>query len=74
MKAKTPKVSVEILELQWAVLAQKGRDKLTLIYSKQFESFGTWAEQLIAESTGKDGVGILPIEAESLESPEFYSE
>lgn len=57
-----------------AVLAQKGRDKLTFVYSKQIESFGTWVEQLIAESTGKDGVGILPIEAESLESPEFYSD
>lgn len=56
-----------------AVLAKQGRDKLTLVYSKKIESLGTWAEQLIAESTGKDGVGILPVEAESLESPEFYS-
>jgi glucose-6-phosphate isomerase len=53
-------------------LAKQGRDKLTFIYSKQIESFGTWVEQLIAESTGKDGVGILPIEGESLESPDYY--
>ena len=57
-----------------AILAQQGRDKLTLVYSKQIESFGTWAEQLIAESTGKNGVGILPVEAESLETPENYKD
>lgn len=56
-----------------AALAKMGRDKLTFIYSKQIESFGTWVEQLIAESTGKDGVGILPIEGEELESPDYYS-
>ncbi len=55
-----------------AVLAQLGRDKLTLVYSKQIESFGTWTEQLIAESTGKDGVGILPIEGEALLTPDNY--
>jgi glucose-6-phosphate isomerase len=56
-----------------ATLAQHGRDKLTFVYSRQLESFGTWVEQLIAESTGKDGVGILPIEGESLEGIEYYS-
>jgi glucose-6-phosphate isomerase len=56
-----------------AVLSQLGRDKLTFVYSKEVKSFGTWVEQLIAESTGKDGVGILPVEGESLETPEFYS-
>jgi glucose-6-phosphate isomerase len=54
------------------VLAKLGRDKLTFVFSKQIESFGTWVEQLIAESTGKNGVGILPVEGESLESPEYY--
>ena len=57
-----------------ATLAKKGRDKLTFVYSKKIESFGTWVEQLIAESTGKDGMGILPIEGESLENPNFYSD
>ena len=56
------------------VLAQLGRDKLTFVYSNKIESFGTWVEQLIAESTGKNGKGILPVENESLEAPEFYSE
>lgn len=55
-------------------LAKRGRDKLTFFYSERIIPFGTWVEQLIAESTGKNGVGILPVEGESLESPEFYSD
>lgn len=47
--------------------ARLGRDKLTLITSPALESFGLWAEQLIAESTGKDGKGIVPVVGE----PEF---
>ena len=42
-----------------------GRDKLTLITDSAFDSFGAWAEQLIAESTGKEGKGIVPIDGES---------
>jgi len=42
------------------------RDKLTLIASPRLRAFGAWAEQLIAESTGKDGVGIVPVEGEPL--------
>ncbi len=53
-------------------LAKLGRDKLTFVYSEKIISFGTWVEQLIAESSGKNGVGILPVESESLEVPEFY--
>ncbi|MBT4439385.1 MAG: hypothetical protein HOD04_00410 [Elusimicrobiaceae bacterium] len=44
----------------------EGRDKLTLIMPKQIESFGLWVEQLVAESTGKEGKGILPICGEGL--------
>ena len=55
-------------------LAKLGRDKLTFVYSNKINSFGTWVEQLVAESTGKNGVGILPVESESLESPEYYSD
>ncbi|MCB9248494.1 MAG: glucose-6-phosphate isomerase [Ignavibacteriales bacterium] len=54
-------------------LAKLGRDKLTFLYSEKIISFGTWVEQLIAESTGKNGVGILPVENESLENPNYYS-
>jgi glucose-6-phosphate isomerase len=43
-----------------------GKDKLTFIASKQIETFNYWTEQLIAESTGKEGKGIVPIEGEQL--------
>jgi transaldolase/glucose-6-phosphate isomerase len=53
-------------------LAKLGRDKLTVVLSPQIESFGDWVEQLVAESTGKEGKGILPVVRESLGSPEVY--
>lgn len=56
-----------------AQLAKHGRDKLTFVYSNKIASFGTWVEQLIAESTGKNGIGIIPIESEELLSPNFYN-
>jgi hypothetical protein len=42
-------------------LAQRGCDKVCLVASPQIDSFGLWAEQLIAESTGKEGRGIVPV-------------
>ena len=45
--------------------ALRGRDKLTIVTPPELQSFGYWAEQLMAESTGKLGKGILPIEGES---------
>lgn len=53
-------------------LAKTGRDKLTFVLSPKIESFGDWVEQLIAESTGKDGKGILPVVGEPLGKPEVY--
>ena len=47
-------------------LARRGRDKLTFLISPPIESFGLWAEQLVAESTGKHGRGIVPIVDEPL--------
>jgi hypothetical protein len=55
-------------------LAREGRDKLTFIVSPPIESFGLWLEQLIAESTGKHGRGILPVVDEPLGDPEAYGE
>lgn len=49
-----------------------GKDKLTLIMSPQISSFGYWLEQLIAESSGKEGKGILPIEGEPIGKPLSY--
>jgi len=55
-------------------LAKAGRDKVTFIISAQVASFGDWLEQLIAESTGKEGKGILPVIGEDLEAPGEYGE
>jgi transaldolase/glucose-6-phosphate isomerase len=54
-------------------LAKAGRDKLTFIVSPPLASFGDWVEQLIAESTGKAGKGILPVVGEPLGAPGVYS-
>ncbi|MBK9709539.1 MAG: hypothetical protein IPO77_21880 [Acidobacteria bacterium] len=53
-------------------LAKVGRDKLTFVLSPKIESFGDWVEQLIAESTGKEGKGILPVVGEPVGKPEVY--
>ncbi|MCG6203786.1 bifunctional transaldolase/phosoglucose isomerase [Rhodopseudomonas sp. HC1] len=49
-----------------------GRDKVTINSSKSIADFGAWAEQLIAESTGKDGKGLIPIDGEPLAEPSTY--
>ncbi len=53
-------------------LAKEGRDKLTFVISPGIASFGDWVEQLIAESTGKEGKGILPVVGEPLGDPQLY--
>jgi transaldolase/glucose-6-phosphate isomerase len=53
-------------------LAKAGRDKVTFAISSQLASFGDWVEQLIAESMGKSGTGILPVVGEPLGSPGVY--
>jgi glucose-6-phosphate isomerase len=55
-------------------LALAGRDKLTFICSPEIASFGYWVEQLVAESTGKDGVGIVPVEGEAVGDPGVYQD
>nr|HRJ45248.1 hypothetical protein [Caldilineaceae bacterium] len=55
-------------------LAKMGRDKMTVIVSPQIASFGDWLEQLVAESLGKEGKGILPVVGESVGGPEVYGE
>lgn len=54
--------------------ARRGRDKLTFFLSPSVASLGDWLEQLIAESTGKEGKGILPIVGEPVAPVEFYGE
>jgi transaldolase/glucose-6-phosphate isomerase len=54
------------------VLANQGRDKVTLIASPGIADLGAWLEQLLAESTGKDGKGLIPVDREPLGSPDVY--
>jgi transaldolase/glucose-6-phosphate isomerase len=55
-------------------LALHGRDKLTFVVDEPISSFGLWAEQLVAESTGKHGKGVLPVAGEPLGAPDSYGE
>lgn len=55
-----------------AVMVAHGRDKLTLVTSPALESFGLWVEQILAESTGKDGKGIVPVRGEPPLPPGQY--
>src|SRR4029079_123338 len=50
----------------------EGRDKVTINSSAKVADFGAWAEQLIAESTGTDGTGLIPIDGETLGDPSLY--
>ncbi|MBV9783466.1 MAG: bifunctional transaldolase/phosoglucose isomerase [Acidisphaera sp.] len=60
------------LGLAMGVLAREGRDKVTLIASPGIGDIGAWLEQLMAESTGKQGKGLIPVAAEPLGPPEVY--
>lgn len=55
-------------------LAHHGRDKVTLVAPPAWASFGAWLEQLLAESTGKRGTGLVPVNAEPLGSPADYAD
>jgi glucose-6-phosphate isomerase len=61
------------LGISMAVLAKLGRDKLTFVTTPEWECFGDWAEQLVAESTGKENVGVVPIPREKLLPPAGYA-
>ena len=61
-----------VLGAQIATHARHGRDKLTLVCAPEIATLGWWLEQLVAESLGKNGVGVVPIEGESLGTPETY--
>ena len=52
---------------------KQGRDKVTFILSESVSAFGYWVEQLIAESTGKEGTGLIPVEGEVPGKPEVYN-
>jgi hypothetical protein len=54
--------------------ARAGADKLTLLLSPKLAPFGAWVEQLVAESTGKSGKGIVPVDGEPVGAPEAYGD
>jgi transaldolase/glucose-6-phosphate isomerase len=62
------------LGLLLGTLATRGRDKLTLVASPGVASLGAWLEQLVAESLGKNGRGIVPVDGEPLAAPERYAD
>jgi len=79
MHACSPSVPVAENPGAWlgavfAESAKAGRDKVTVVAPESLKTFGTWAEQLIAESTGKEGKGLVPIAQEELGPPEVYND
>ncbi|MFL6827419.1 MAG: bifunctional transaldolase/phosoglucose isomerase, partial [Bradyrhizobium sp.] len=62
------------LGLAMGLAGLEGRDKVTILSSRKIADFGAWAEQLIAESTGKEGKGLIPIEGEPLGDPTVYGQ
>ncbi len=62
------------LGVSLAALAMQGRDKLTFIVGDPIASFGLWAEQLVAESLGKQGKGIVPVTDEPVGAADIYGE
>src|SRR5262249_31044646 len=63
-----------VLGTTLGVLAKRGRDKVTLVTSPGIGDLGAWLEQLIAESTGKNGKGLIPIDGEPIGSPAVYGD
>jgi transaldolase/glucose-6-phosphate isomerase len=61
-----------VLGITLGVLARQGRDKVTLIISPGIQGLGAWLEQLLAESTGKEGKGLIPVDREQVGPPEVY--
>jgi transaldolase / glucose-6-phosphate isomerase len=79
VEASKPSAPVEqnpgvMLGLIMGTAATQGRDKITLITSPGISDLGAWLEQLIAESTGKVGKGIIPVDREELGTPEVYGD
>ncbi len=63
-----------VLGIILGVLAKRGRDKVTLVASPGISGLGAWLEQLVAESTGKGGKGLIPVDREPLGHPSTYGQ
>jgi transaldolase/glucose-6-phosphate isomerase len=62
------------LGIALGVLGKHGRDKVTFVSSPGISDLGAWLEQLIAESTGKEGKGLIPVDREALAAPDHYGD
>jgi transaldolase/glucose-6-phosphate isomerase len=67
--ASNPGISLGVV---LGICQRHGRDKVTFVLSSSLRSFGFWVEQLLAESTGKEGRGLIPVNGEKLGAPEIY--
>jgi hypothetical protein len=63
-----------VLGVILGICAKQGKDKVTLITSKGIHALGAWLEQLLAESTGKQGKGLIPVDQEPLGTPAVYGD
>jgi transaldolase / glucose-6-phosphate isomerase len=77
VKACGPSLAIEentgaMLGIILGTAAVSGRDKVTMITSEDISDLGAWLEQLLAESTGKVGKGIIPVDREEVGAPEVY--
>jgi transaldolase / glucose-6-phosphate isomerase len=63
-----------LLGIILGVAATHGRDKVTIVASPAISDLGAWLEQLLAESTGKQGKGIIPVDREELGAPQVYGD
>ncbi len=77
VSACAPSASIEgnpgaMLGIVLGTAAKNGRDKVTIVTSPGISDLGAWLEQLLAESTGKEGKGIIPVDREKLGAPEVY--
>ncbi|MDR3491388.1 MAG: bifunctional transaldolase/phosoglucose isomerase [Gammaproteobacteria bacterium] len=61
-----------VLGVVLGICAKQGKDKVTLIVSPEIHSLGAWLEQLLAESTGKEGKGLIPVDQEAIGVPSVY--
>jgi glucose-6-phosphate isomerase len=74
LRAAAPANPAARLAAAVAAAVRGGRDKLTVVVPDEHAAFGLWLEQLVAESTGKDGTGVVPVVGEALGRPDAYGD
>ncbi|HEX6236519.1 MAG TPA: hypothetical protein VFZ68_04960 [Acidimicrobiales bacterium] len=74
LRSSPPANPAARLAATMAAGVRSGRDKLTILVPESVAGFGLWLEQLVAESTGKDGTGVVPVVGEAVAGPESYGD